>query len=331
MPVSFSINIGAGSRLGQRLVGMVPVVGIPEPICTLVEAFLVQGLYPPRSLQAPSGGGSMQGLCWGPIGLHSPLHKSMIANMTKKLPISLEREPLLDAVFEVRLKGDHSLGDILPGILFHGLDPKPDIIRLPAAELPQPVRRHDPNLQYAPLQRLDWSNFVIVVGDSNLALACKLPYPGWLTFKSEGILKVMKLVAEAGIKGEVERFSVRYQGLIEAENLADQIGKVDLAIQLGTLDVKSSQIHLRVEFAEDGITHVLTMKTGTTAERAYDKREMSGLLVDIDSIQDIESMHFSDFALALESKLDKVRQANKALFFNHLKQEAIDELGPIYE
>src|SRR5690606_24858904 len=97
----------------------------------------------------------------------------------QKLPKILEREPLVDAVFEVRLKEAPSLADILPGFLFHELSPKPVLQRLPAAEIPQPLRAHDPNLQFAPILRLEWDQYFIAIGERNFVVSCKLPYPKW--------------------------------------------------------------------------------------------------------------------------------------------------------
>ena len=84
----------------------------------------------------------------------------------KKLPKTLDREPLVDAVFEVRLGGDPHMSDLLPGVLFSLLDPKPTIQRLPAAEIPQPFRASDPNLVFAPVIQLDWREFAISFGSA---------------------------------------------------------------------------------------------------------------------------------------------------------------------
>lgn len=92
-----------------------------------------------------------------------------------KLPKILEREPLVEAVFEVRLGGDPHMSDLLPGILFSQLDQRPTIQRLPAAEIPQPIRASDPNLAFAPVIRLDWREFAISLGERNLVIGCKLP------------------------------------------------------------------------------------------------------------------------------------------------------------
>ena len=117
-----------------------------------------------------------------------------------RLPISLEREPLIDAIFEIRMDGSIHHADILPGILFQQLDPKPQIKRLPAAELPHPVRVNDPNLRFVPTQRLKWKEYFIAVGDQNIVISCQLPYPKWNNFKN-AILEVTEQISNVGIAG----------------------------------------------------------------------------------------------------------------------------------
>ena len=54
------------------------------------------------------------------------------------LPKSLEKEPLVEAVFEVRLNDAPQLADILPGFLLHDLGPETKVQRLPSAEIRYP-------------------------------------------------------------------------------------------------------------------------------------------------------------------------------------------------
>jgi uncharacterized protein (TIGR04255 family) len=110
-----------------------------------------------------------------------------------KLPKTLDREPLVDAVFEVRMAGAPQLADLLPGALFGQLTPRPTLERLPAAEIPQPIRDQDPNLAFSPVIRLDWGEFTISFGDRNLVIASKLPYPKWPAFKA-AILERVALI-----------------------------------------------------------------------------------------------------------------------------------------
>ena len=63
--------------------------------------------------------------------------------MTDALPIKLLKEPLIDAVFELRFMSSISASNVLPGYLFSKLDGKKTIERLPAADFPRPMRDMD--------------------------------------------------------------------------------------------------------------------------------------------------------------------------------------------
>ena len=246
-----------------------------------------------------------------------------------KLPLILEREPLIDAVFEVRLNGTPPLVDILPGFLFHELEPKPTVTRLPMSEIPQPMRANTPNLQFAPLSRVEWGNYFISVGDRNIVISCKLPYPKWPNFKTT-ILDVTNRIARAEIAGKVERYSLKYVNLIAAPTLASQIEKIRMSIALGSVEVLADHVNMQVHRVEDDIVHILSVITGATANRP-DGRELDGVVVDIDSIRNIELTDYSTFVSDLEHELEQLRQANKAKFFDCLTKETIKDMGPIYE
>ena len=64
----------------------------------------------------------------------------------------------------MRMGGAPQLADLLPGALFGQLTPKPTLQRLPAAEIPQPIRDQDPDLAFSPVIRLDWGEFTITFG-----------------------------------------------------------------------------------------------------------------------------------------------------------------------
>ena len=246
-----------------------------------------------------------------------------------KLPVILEREPLVDAVFEVRLGGDPHMSDLLPGILFGQLDPKPTIQRLPAAEIPQPIRANDPNLAFAPVIRLDWREFTISFGERNLVIGCKLPYPKWPRFK-ETILDIVAKVARVGIAGPVERYSLKYVNLIQAPTITDQITKINMAVRVGEVEVKDDHLSVQVHRSEGDTLHILSVVTGAQTVLP-DGKQVFGAVVDIDSIR---VAHFADFG-TFESKLaplvETLRQANKIKFFSCLTEAAIKEMGPKYE
>ncbi len=247
----------------------------------------------------------------------------------RKLPKVLGKEPLVDAVFEVRFGGNPQLADILPGVLFGQLSPKPTIQRLPAHEIPQPLRANDRNLAFAPLLRLDLGQFTISIGDQNVVIGCKLPYPKWPAFK-EKILAITKLISEVGIAGPVERYSVKYVNLIEAPTIAEQIQKIEMSIQLGDFKVNDDHVSLKVHRNEGDILHLMSVVTGAQAQMA-NGRQIVGIVVDIDSIRSAEFPDFGTFVTELEPALESLRRANKVVFFSCLTEAAIKEMEPQYD
>lgn len=245
------------------------------------------------------------------------------------LPKALECEPLVDAVFEVRLGGTPFLADILPGFLLHELDSTPTVKRLPPADIPQPMRAIDPALQFAPIQRLEYSDHFISVGDRNIVISCKLPYPKWPKFK-ETILNVIMLISKIKIVEKVERYSLKYVNVISAPTNAEQVAKIKMEITLGAIRVSDDLVNLRVERQEGDTVHILSVITGA-AGKLQDGSEMSGVVVDIDSIRNIAPEKFTDFASRLGDGVEQLRQANKAKFFDCLTEATINEMGPIYE
>jgi uncharacterized protein (TIGR04255 family) len=246
-----------------------------------------------------------------------------------ELPKALGKEPLVDAVFEVRFGGNPQLADILPGVLFGQFEQKPVIERLPAHEIPQPVRASDKNLFYTPLLRLDLGQFTVSVGDRNVVIGCKLPYPKWPTFKST-ILDIIGRIAKAGVVGAVERYSIKYINLIEAPTVAEQIGKIEMSIQLGDFEVTKDHISLQVHRKEGDVVHIVSVVTNAQARMASGNI-ISGVVVDIDSIRNAEFPDLVSFVAELDHGAESLRQANKEKFFSCLTGEAVEEMEPKYD
>ncbi|MCY4265714.1 MAG: TIGR04255 family protein [Gammaproteobacteria bacterium] len=246
-----------------------------------------------------------------------------------KLPQMLKQEPLVEALFEVRLSGNCPLADILPGFLYHELKPQPTIQRLPTANLPPPMRASDPNLHFTPVQQLEWENYFISVGDRNVQIRCKFPYPKWHKFKGT-ILKIIQQIAKFCITEKVIRYSVKYVNLIQAATLSEQMEKIKLAIKLGDIKVEADNVSLQVQRKEGDVVHILSVINNASSNITNEKTT-SGVIVDIDSFRQLDNLDFSTFATNFEEGLEQLRQANKEKFFGCLTDRTIEELGPIYE
>jgi len=244
------------------------------------------------------------------------------------LPTSLEREPLVDAVFEMRLASAHPLGDILPGFLLHDLGEGTRVSRLPAADIPQPMRKDDPNLQFTPVQRIDVEGFSILVGDRNIVISCTLPYPKWPNFKM-AIIDIISRIGKLGLPGEVERYSLKYVNLLQAPTFEEQIEKIEMSVRLGNLEVTKEHVSLQVHEREEDTVHILSITTGANGH--IDGKAVTGALVDIDSIRHAKFPDVRSFSEGVEKGLESLRQKNKEKFFSCLKFSTIQEMGPTYE
>ena len=246
-----------------------------------------------------------------------------------KLPSVLEHEPLVDAVFEMRLGGEHHMADLLPGVIFGQLDPKPQFRKLPTAEVPSQIRSQEPSLAFAALVRFDHTDVTISFGDQNLVIGCKLPYPKWPAFKKQ-IMKIIKILEKAEIDVQVTRYSLKYVNLIQAESLKSQIAKIDMSIRVGDVEVDDDVINVRIVRQEEDTMHIITIATGVQVP-PHTGQQGFGVIVDVDSIREIEPASFGVFARNLESAVDTLRQENKKKFFRCLTDAALNEMEPRYD
>jgi uncharacterized protein (TIGR04255 family) len=245
-----------------------------------------------------------------------------------KLPQKLAKPPLVEAIFEMRFKSKAIVSSILPGLLFTKLSGAKSIERLPAAEFPQQLRNADPALQYAPLVRVGWDRFVILIGDRNLALACKHPYPGWKEFKP-AIVHLVELVKEANIVDDVERMSLKNTNILPSEmgTVADLI-KFDLIV--GAHHAANDNLLIRVEILQDDLLHIVQIATSGTA-KFPDGTARSGAMLDIDTIAIAADTPLAKLAERLAERIDVIHAGNKFMFFDCLKPETVHKLEPSYD
>lgn len=246
-----------------------------------------------------------------------------------KLPKRLKKEPLIDAVFEIRFISHISIGGILPGLLYGKLDGNRAIEQLPVAQIPQAMRDAEPNLQFAPLSRLDWEQFFINIGDRSVSVGFKHPYPGWNDFKL-AIIKVMEVLDEANVIISVQRYALKYIDLLPAISLREQVDFVNFEVSLAGHKLKNEAFQLRLEIPGDGFIHaVQVVSSATVTLRSGETRQ--GLIVDVDTISNQENISFDKLLSNLSEKLDAIHLANKKMFFDCLKPATVSAMEPEYE
>lgn len=247
----------------------------------------------------------------------------------KTLPKKLKKEPLIDAVFEIRFTSVFVAGGILPGLLFGKLEGQKTIESLPMAQLPQAMRDADPNLLFAPLNRLDWGCYYVNVGDRSVSIGFKHPYSGWNSFKP-AITKVMEALKDSNVIKSVDRYSLKYIDLLPATSLQEQVEFVNFDVTLADHKLKKEVFQIRLEIPREGYVHAVQVVSSATAT-LHTGETRQGLIVDVDTISNQLNISFDELLNNFSDKLEAIHQANKKIFFDCLKPQTIDALEPEYE
>ncbi len=253
---------------------------------------------------------------------------------TLPLPIKLNKEPLIDAVFELRFATANSFAsNALTSILYADQlkvsEKPPQVDRLQVAEIPTAIRNADPFLKYQALARIQTTNFNILVGDFNIVVGIKLPYTGWSNFRPAIIRSVGAVLGSSLIKN-VERYSLKYVDIIEGSTNEQQLQRVNLHLGIGNHKITSEHTGVRVELGRSEFTDIVQIVT--SAQVSIENVGMkSGLLIDVDTIVDHNTDDFAKFLEELSDRLDRIHSENKYMFFQTLTKETIEFLEPVYQ
>jgi len=249
-------------------------------------------------------------------------------NMAGKIPVRLRKEPLLEAIWEIRFTAsEQSVAELLPGVLFQRLGQRyRKLVKLPAWYIPPHLADQDPSLANSPKIRLENANQAILVGDRVIALSCRRPYSGWTKFSAD-IRALAEVVHTTGFVQKLDRFSLQYIDLLQ---VPQQIGIdcLDMKLKLAQREVHAEPVHLRTEIQDNGLVHLVQIISPAEVRMPGTQERLKGVLVDIDSIQLLGSEDSWELA---EQRLDQVHTASKRLFFGLLTPETLRALEPVYE
>ncbi|MGP6433504.1 TIGR04255 family protein [Pseudomonas paraglycinae] len=249
--------------------------------------------------------------------------------MISKLPTKLLKGPLVDAAFEIRFETAIPLSTILPGHLYSQWGGA-SIERMPHADIPEQIRNSDPNLQYAPLVRLKIEKFVISVSDRSVQISCRYPYSGWPLFE-EQIIKTLNTINAINLVGPVARYSLKYTDVLPSELMQNTSDYLNAQIAIGGRGIDIAKINLQTEILESEAINLLQIVGRVDAQILETGEPKSGLLIDIDSIRQLESISLSDFIKIAKENLTSLHAVNKKIFFDCLSERGLKTLEPEYD
>ena len=263
-----------------------------------------------RSLDAPS------------VYFRLPLKRGPVP----KVPARLERDPILEAIFEFRFQGAvPAVAEVLQGAMYPKLQDRfPKVQRTPFSQFPGLI--DDPFLRYQPRLLLQGDNLRVQLGDRAIALVCTKPYVGWKVFRPL-ILELVELVKTAKVVKDSERISLKYVNLLEGPTPAQQFSLVHYSASLGRGKYKLSDYltYTRTEIVKDGLINILELGADSVAETP--SGTLKGLIIGVDTIYNAPP----DFLSNPEPHVEKVHNVEKSVFFDVLTDETINAMGPKWE
>jgi uncharacterized protein (TIGR04255 family) len=249
-----------------------------------------------------------------------------MTSIHQPIPQRLKREPLIEALWEIRFSNDkESVVELLPGLIYKVIGAAyPKIQRLPAGNLPPAILQQDANLRYVPTTRLIGDRYSIQLGEHVVSLSCPRPYTGWEKFQIK-IQELAQVLKETILLTRPERFSLKYVDVIPVSD-TPSIDPLEVVLKLGTHELNHRPVQLRTEIHEDKFLHIVQIVSPAQATLPTGEK-FEGVLVDIDTICQQES---SDFWLNFDELLDQAHGLSKRLFFRLLKAKTINRLEPEY-
>lgn len=244
-----------------------------------------------------------------------------------ELPVRLGKSPLVEALFEVRFSAAVPASSVLPGILFTQLKCS-EIVRLPQAEIPEQIRMTDPNLQYLPVVRLVWGQYYINIGDRNIVISSGSHYPGWKEFSSK-IHSILQCCNGVGIIQNTQRFSLKYLDIFDMNGFEASGEGLAFSVNF-PINQNHKATHVKIETPEPPRHHIIQFfgeAQGSMPNGLFKK----GLMIDIDSIEDINGCTFDRFTEDFANLSDGLHLRNKELFFKLISESGMHSLEPVYE
>ncbi len=250
---------------------------------------------------------------------------------TEKLPLSLKRDPITSAIFELRFTPKvEGFAEIIPGLLYTAIGSTfSRVANLPFAEVPPQIRTTFPDWEFQPTKQLSTSDGRININISGRSVVIEAlrPYPGWQDFRTK-ICGVVQNLHKSDFIAKTERYSLRYQNILPADVLSDLSG-LNLEVKIAEYDVEKAGLNLRSEINYRGARAILNIGADVTATLnvAGNVEQVHGVMLDIDLLMVDET---ADFLSYHEERLDLLHIKEKEIFFSLIKESVLEKLQPVW-
>ncbi len=162
-------------------------------------------------------------------------------------------ESIFDVFFETTAITENFLGTI------EQVDGFEKIIKLPILQIPEAIRKNDPNFKFQPLYEIHSStnsNYKIMLGDGVIGIAITKGYQGWNESFYPQIKKLFETFLANNKVTKINRIGLRYVNFLPNENIFET-GKLD--VKIAYIEACNKKIFLKIEDCLDEICYSKTV------------------------------------------------------------------------
>lgn len=229
---------------------------------------------------------------------------------------------IVDCVFDIHFESDVATESFLNTI--SKVDNFEEIIKLPIHQIPDNIRKNDPNLKTEPLYEIrSRSNqeYKILVGDNIIGIAILQQYSSWTDSFFPKIKEVFETILDSGKINTISRLGLRYVDFLQDEDIF-QTGKINIDINSSTVNDK--KMFLRIE---DSIDNISYNKVITNNVRYADTSEIGSIIDIVTFIEKLFTIDETFLKKEFFDIIDTLHQINKTKFKEVINDERIAKYG----
>ena len=214
--------------------------------------------------------------------------------------------------------------DIVVGLIYSLLSKDEgnilNIERLPILNLPEDIRRADPNLKDKPWYKINCGQFFICIGLYGVSLGVNPPYESWKSFK-DFASKIFLELKGAVIKG-ISSINLKYLNFFVDINIFE---KINCQFILKGERITAVPSIFRTELQEDKFVKILQIANGAHLVNKALKIDADGSILEINLFSNRVSIdNFNQI-------IDEAHKQEKITFFDLLSKEYLDTFDRTYE
>lgn len=242
--------------------------------------------------------------------------------MSKNIPKKLNVCPIQESILEIRFSTEYP-DDAIFGMVYYKvkeLFPNEKIEQLPVQNIPEQIRKLDPNFKYLANQRIVKDNLSFSVGPRSIVFGNHKNYVGWDSW-SLFFNKIIEKINETDLLSNVERIGLRYVNLFEV----NIFNHVNIELLINSNKILNETTNIRTELNVGRLIQILQI--GNAVNVTSNNTTKKASIIDIDCIFNFDKEeNFREYPKIL----DDLHLKEKELFFRILKDNFIEKLEPEY-